>query len=96
MPQETALIPEFTVREVIWFYGTVFGLSSEKIEKRIRFLSDLLELPPENQFVKECSGGQQRRVSFAVTLVHEPDILILDEPTVGERDVSILSFKFNC
>lgn len=83
MPQETALIPEFTIREMIWFFGTIFAMNSERIEKRIRFLSDLLELPPSDQLIRECSGGQQRRVSFALTLVHEPEILILDEPTVG-------------
>lgn len=83
MPQETALIPEFTVREMIWFFGTIFALSPEKIEKQIRFLSDLLELPPGDRLIRDCSGGQQRRVSFALTLVHEPQILILDEPTVG-------------
>lgn len=83
MPQETALIPEFSIREMLWFFGTIFAMSPEKIEKRIRFLSNLLELPNDDKLVRECSGGQQRRVSFALTLVHEPKILILDEPTVG-------------
>lgn len=83
MPQETALIEEFTVGEMIWFYGTIFGLTSEKIEERLNFLCKLLELPSRNKTIRECSGGQQRRVSFALTLVHEPELLILDEPTVG-------------
>lgn len=83
MPQEHALILGFTVREMVWFYGTIFGLSTQKIDERFRFLSSLLELPDQDRLVRDCSGGQQRRISFALTLVHEPDLLILDEPTVG-------------
>ena len=83
MPQECALILGFTVREIIWFFGTIFGLNSEKIDERFRFLSSMLELPDRDRLIRDCSGGQQRRISFALTLVHEPDLLILDEPTVG-------------
>lgn len=83
MPQEIALINEFSIKEMIHFFGIIFGMNSEKIDERLRFLSELLELPDDDKLIGECSGGQQRRVSFAIALVHEPDILILDEPTVG-------------
>lgn len=83
MPQEIALINEFTIREMIRFYGIIYGMDLDTIDERIYFLSKLLELPDEDRLIRNCSGGQQRRVSFAIALVHEPAVLILDEPTVG-------------
>jgi ABC transporter len=83
MPQETALVDELTLREVLWLYGTIYGLSSVMIKDKISFLSNLLELPDDQNLIKECSIGEQRRISFAVSLIHDPKLLILDEPTVG-------------
>lgn len=83
MPQESALMLNFNLREIIWFFGTIYRLSATKIAERLEFLSELLELPDEKKLIRDCSGGQQRRISFALSLVHEPELLVLDEPTVG-------------
>jgi ABC-type multidrug transport system ATPase subunit len=83
MPQETALIGELTIKETIYYFGKIFQIDMERLRERYKMLKDLLELPRGDQRVEECSGGQQRRVSFAAAMIHEPDLLILDEPTVG-------------
>ncbi|XP_058116541.1 ABC transporter G family member 20 [Anopheles ziemanni] len=83
MPQDIALVEEFTIKETIYYFGRIYGMSKEKIRERYKLLKHLLELPDDERYVGNCSGGQQRRVSFAAAMVHEPELLILDEPTVG-------------
>lgn len=83
MPQEMALIGELTVKETIYYFGNVFQMDIDKLRERYEMLRKLLELPYDDQRVENCSGGQKRRVSFAAAMIHEPELLILDEPTVG-------------
>ncbi|RLU22987.1 hypothetical protein DMN91_005265 [Ooceraea biroi] len=83
MPQEIALYGEFSIRETFIYFGWCAGMTTEQVEDKLEFLIKFLQLPSENRFVKNLSGGQQRRVSFAATLLADPELLILDEPTVG-------------
>lgn len=83
MPQEIALVEEFSIKETIYYFGRIYGMSAERIRERYKLLRELLDLPQGSKQVGKCSGGQQRRVSFAAAMVHEPELLILDEPTVG-------------
>lgn len=83
MPQDVAVIDEFTIKELVYFFGNVYGINKNQIRDRFDFLMNLLELPEGGALIKNLSGGQKRRVSLAVCMVHTPEILILDEPSVG-------------
>lgn len=84
MPQELALYNNMTVHENMQFFGEVFSLDRGQIEKRERDLLRLIDLEAyRGTLVSKLSGGMQHRVSLACALLHEPQVLFLDEPTVG-------------
>ncbi|WP_159723239.1 ABC transporter ATP-binding protein [Enterococcus sp. CSURQ0835] len=84
MGQEDALYNELTAAENLRFFGTLMGLKHTQLEKAGDHYLELLKLSDFKQtLVKNFSGGMKRRLTLAITLQAEPQLLVLDEPTVG-------------
>jgi lipooligosaccharide transport system ATP-binding protein len=84
VPQMDNLDPDFTVRENLVTYGRYFGLKRAVIEARLPWLLDFAGLAGKaDALIPELSGGMKRRLTLARALVHDPEILFLDEPTTG-------------
>lgn len=84
VPQEVALYPDLSAAENLKFFGKLYGLRGEKLKTRMQEVLDLLELNGRaKDAVKNYSGGMKRRVNIGAALLHHPEVLIMDEPTVG-------------
>ncbi len=84
MAQEEALYDDLTGRQNLEFFGSLYGLNKDELRDRVQYVLDLVNLTDDgNKLVSKYSGGMKRRLSLAISLVHEPELLILDEPTVG-------------
>lgn len=84
VPQELALMETISTYDNLEFFGSLYGLKGKLLKERIDYALDITGLKEKRkEKVKKFSGGMKRRLNLAAAIMHEPKILILDEPTVG-------------
>lgn len=84
MPQNDALYEDLSAQGNLAFFGGLYHLPKRTLEARIAEVLDMVELTNhKHKLVKNFSGGMKKRLSLAIAILHEPDILFLDEPTAG-------------
>jgi len=84
VPQEMAFYEELSAKENLIFWGKLQGVGRKTLEERIRFyLEKTGLLGRENDPLKKYSGGMKRRINLIIGLIHQPKLLLLDEPTIG-------------
>ena len=84
VPQELALYPTLSARDNLNFYGRIYGLHGRALRRRVNEVLEMVGLAERAaSAVKTFSGGMKRRLNIAAGLLHRPEVLFLDEPTVG-------------
>ncbi len=84
VPQDFSYYPELSARENLAFYGAWYGIDRKQIKIRTEELLEVLGLSAAgNRILRNFSGGMKRRINLAIGVMHRPQVLFLDEPTVG-------------
>ena len=84
VPQALAFYPRLSAFENLEYFGSLWGLKGKKLKERMEFCIDVGSMQAfANKRVDKFSGGMKRRLNLAIGLLNEPEILYLDEPTVG-------------
>jgi ABC-2 type transport system ATP-binding protein len=83
-PQELALYEQMTGEENLRFFGKLYGLRGQALAQRVGIVLEMVALTPrQKDRVAAYSGGMKRRLNLAVAMIHDPPVLLLDEPTAG-------------
>jgi ABC-2 type transport system ATP-binding protein len=84
VPQDLALYEDLSARENLTFWGKMYGMRGQPLKLRVDEVLDLIGLTDRQKGrVEKYSGGMKRRVNIGVALIHTPEVIIMDEPTVG-------------
>ncbi|HAX71872.1 MAG TPA: ABC transporter ATP-binding protein [Anaerolineales bacterium] len=84
VPQDIALYPDLSARENLIFWGKMYGLRGTALKQRVDEVLEIIGLVDrQKDHVDKFSGGMKRRVNIGAALLHKPDVIIMDEPTVG-------------
>ncbi len=84
VPQDLAIYPQLSARENLRFFGQLYGIAGVELERRVeRILAAIALTDRADHRADTFSGGMKRRLNLGAALVHEPEILLLDEPTTG-------------
>ncbi len=84
VPQDIALYPDLSARENLVFWGKMYGLRGAALKSRVDEVVEIIGLADrQKDHVGKFSGGMKRRVNIGAALLHKPDVVIMDEPTVG-------------
>lgn len=94
LSEERSLLTKMTVKDQVIYYGRLKGKSEEEIVKSLRYWLERFNVPEyENKKIKELSKGNQQKIQFISAIVHDPKLLILDEPFSGLDPLNVELFK---
>jgi ABC-2 type transport system ATP-binding protein len=84
MPQNDAVYSDLSGWDNLMFFGSMYGMKMKKVRQRVEETLDLVDLANDrDKLVANYSGGMKKRLSLAIALLHDPEVVMLDEPTVG-------------